>query len=319
VHGVTPILNLDPGDHTRDPGKEIDGTECSRHTFLSPRARTLRTARERLPPAVRRPQTIGRPPRSAYTPSSRSTASLSRQAYPARKPLALEREADRILARIGQLTDSVRHAEHEQNRGVDPERYARTAALDARERAPAHEGSLRHESHGQSSAPARSRQILSKLSQRARDSGGKSGKGSAGLHMHHKVCLKCIFSNIYDALPQQKGPFGDILDRASEEVRRTLERAYRENRLDAEDGVRVGRGFDRAARGITRLRLDERVMRRAEASFPVLIRTLDALHLATALVWSGDEPLEETEIWTLDRQMSLCAGALGFVTPLFGG
>jgi predicted nucleic acid-binding protein len=102
------------------------------------------------------------------------------------------------------------------------------------------------------------------------------------------------------------------------EVRRTLERAYRENHLDAEDGVRVGRGFDRAARGITRLRLDERVMRRAEASFPVLIRTLDALHLATALVWSGDEPLEETEIWTLDRQMSLCAGALGFVTPLFG-
>ena len=100
------------------------------------------------------------------------------------------------------------------------------------------------------------------------------------------------------------------------EVSRALERAVRQEQLSADDGVVARRAFVQLAKGITRLRLDERVLRRGESSYPLVVRTLDALHLATALVWSADDSPEDTEVWSLDRPMNLCAAALGFATPL---
>jgi predicted nucleic acid-binding protein len=53
------------------------------------------------------------------------------------------------------------------------------------------------------------------------------------------------------------------------------------------------------------------VKRRAAGPFPTVIGTLDAIHLATAILWQEMEPGSDFRILTQDRQMSLCARSLG--------
>jgi predicted nucleic acid-binding protein len=100
------------------------------------------------------------------------------------------------------------------------------------------------------------------------------------------------------------------------EFSRVLDRALRGGTLKAEEAVDIRRGFEETSRTINRLRLTEGILQRAEASFPLVIRTLDALHLASAVAWLGQDDPMNMEIWTLDRQFNLCAAAMGFVTPL---
>jgi hypothetical protein len=52
------------------------------------------------------------------------------------------------------------------------------------------------------------------------------------------------------------------------------------------------------------------VKTRAADSFPTIIGTLDAIHLATALLWQ-EIAGESVSIWTHDRQLALCASAMG--------
>ncbi|MEI6387866.1 MAG: type II toxin-antitoxin system VapC family toxin [Spirochaetota bacterium] len=99
------------------------------------------------------------------------------------------------------------------------------------------------------------------------------------------------------------------------ETARVMDRAFRSGELSSEECVAVRESFDATARGICRLRVNESVLRRAEASFPLSIRTLDGIHLATAVIWLGSEDPSEMEIWTLDRHFNLCAAAMGFRTP----
>lgn len=56
--------------------------------------------------------------------------------------------------------------------------------------------------------------------------------------------------------------------------------------------------------------------RRAMESFPVVVKTLDALHLATALAFHGTEGMEIVSVFSHDRSMNLCARALGLSVPL---
>jgi hypothetical protein len=62
------------------------------------------------------------------------------------------------------------------------------------------------------------------------------------------------------------------------------------------------------------------VLRRAEGPYPVVVRSLDALHLASAEQWlqaevpAGDPAL--ISLWSLDTRMNQCAALLGFTTPL---
>ena len=100
------------------------------------------------------------------------------------------------------------------------------------------------------------------------------------------------------------------------ELARVLERAIRSNRLSPEDAVGIRRGFEETAKTIDRLRISESVLRRAEGSFPIIIRSLDALHLASAALWCEPAPASDLAVWTLDRQFNLCAAAMGFATPL---
>ncbi len=99
------------------------------------------------------------------------------------------------------------------------------------------------------------------------------------------------------------------------ETRRVLDRCLRTGALDPSQAVRTRQAFEETAQGITQLRITEAILRRAEESFPLTIRTLDAIHLATALTWGGESTHEEFELWTLDLQFNQCAAALGIRTP----
>ena len=67
--------------------------------------------------------------------------------------------------------------------------------------------------------------------------------------------------------------------------------------------------------GLSLLPLDDQVKRRAAASFPTVIGTLDAIHLASAELWSQGTG-EDVAVFSLDRQMNTCAKAMGLATPL---
>ncbi len=61
--------------------------------------------------------------------------------------------------------------------------------------------------------------------------------------------------------------------------------------------------------------MSELALARAIDRFPVELRTLDALHLAT-LIWAAEQG-KEIALATYDRRMSACAAALGVsVLPL---
>ena len=62
---------------------------------------------------------------------------------------------------------------------------------------------------------------------------------------------------------------------------------------------------------LTLIEIGLAVKRRAAGPFPTVIGTLDAIHLASALLWQETEPGTELRILTQDRQLALCARSLG--------
>lgn len=62
--------------------------------------------------------------------------------------------------------------------------------------------------------------------------------------------------------------------------------------------------------------LDEEIKQTAAGPFPTVIGTLHALHLACARRAARHYPGETLLVFSYDRQMNLCARALGFSTPL---
>jgi predicted nucleic acid-binding protein len=53
------------------------------------------------------------------------------------------------------------------------------------------------------------------------------------------------------------------------------------------------------------------VKRRAAGPFPTVIGTLDAIHLATAILWQEAEPGSVVRILTRDKQLAMCAKTMG--------
>jgi predicted nucleic acid-binding protein len=62
--------------------------------------------------------------------------------------------------------------------------------------------------------------------------------------------------------------------------------------------------------------LDDEIKQAAAGPFPTVIGTLDALHLACARRCAGHFPGDTLLAYSYDRQMNICARALGFSTPL---
>ena len=59
------------------------------------------------------------------------------------------------------------------------------------------------------------------------------------------------------------------------------------------------------------IELGPAVKERAAGPFLTVIGTLDAIHLASAILWQQADPEMELAILTADRQLALCARSLG--------
>jgi uncharacterized protein len=95
------------------------------------------------------------------------------------------------------------------------------------------------------------------------------------------------------------------------EVRRLLDRLRLESALDDAGLVAAQKETARLERAIGRVRLSRAVLRRAAMPMPTVVKTLDALHLATALLLEERRGLDLT-FATHDAQQAAAAHALGF-------
>ena len=100
------------------------------------------------------------------------------------------------------------------------------------------------------------------------------------------------------------------------EVSSVIYRSLQTARLDPITATEVRHDFAHVAGGIHQIQLLEQVLRRASGPYPLNIRTLDAIHLASAELWLGEDAPSNVAAWSYDKQMNLCAAQLGFTTPL---
>jgi predicted nucleic acid-binding protein len=102
---------------------------------------------------------------------------------------------------------------------------------------------------------------------------------------------------------------------ASELIRveclRTLDRARIAERLADGDVARVREDLLAVLDSIALVRLDAAVLARAAEPFPTLVGTLDAIHLASALL--AREVSGDLRLATHDRELEIAARALGFM------
>lgn len=96
------------------------------------------------------------------------------------------------------------------------------------------------------------------------------------------------------------------------ECRRVIFRYRTEGLLDDQGLVTAMRRLEDVLDGLDLVELSGVIKKRAMEPFPTSIKTLDALHLATAIKFA--ERLEDggLVIFSYDKAMNLCAEALGF-------
>lgn len=97
------------------------------------------------------------------------------------------------------------------------------------------------------------------------------------------------------------------------ECERVLIRAWSTGGISETERVDQSAALARVAAHWIRLRVDEEVVERSARPFPVEpVRTLDALHLASALTARSAAP--DLQILTLDQRVRENGSRLGFVT-----
>jgi len=95
------------------------------------------------------------------------------------------------------------------------------------------------------------------------------------------------------------------------ECLRTLDRLHAQRRIGAEDlANRRGAIFD-LLEAVEVVDLSAPVLRRAAEPFPTPLGTLDALHLATALLWRERHPRGRATFATHDEELARAARACG--------
>ena len=99
------------------------------------------------------------------------------------------------------------------------------------------------------------------------------------------------------------------------ESRRVIHRYRIDGEIDDEGFVQANTRLNEVLSGISLLSLSSAVKRRAMGAFPVYVKTFDALHLASALVYADTSPGRGVLIFSFDPGMNRCAYALGFTAP----
>ena len=75
----------------------------------------------------------------------------------------------------------------------------------------------------------------------------------------------------------------------------------------------AGNNLEKILSGFYLIGINRAVKQRASEAFPTVIGTLDAIHLSSAVLWR-EHADDEILIMTFDKQMSVCAGAIGMHT-----
>lgn len=100
------------------------------------------------------------------------------------------------------------------------------------------------------------------------------------------------------------------------ECRRVIQRYRLQGELDDAGTAEASERLDAVLSGISLIALSNSVKRRAMGAFPVSVKTLDALHLASALVLAEKLGEEQLLLFSHDESMNRCARVLGFAAPL---
>lgn len=98
------------------------------------------------------------------------------------------------------------------------------------------------------------------------------------------------------------------------ECSRALDRLWREGHLD-EDDVAAKRGETAAIlERLEKLAINDEVLARASIPLPTVVRTLDVIHLATAIAYRSRQSPDERPILfaTHDQQLAKAAAAMHF-------
>ena len=98
------------------------------------------------------------------------------------------------------------------------------------------------------------------------------------------------------------------------ECRRVLHRCRLAGELTDEALTVARERLDEVLAGIDLLELSRQIKQRAMDPFPVNVRTLDALHVATALM--VDEEAGAVALFSHDEGMNRCARSLGITAAL---
>jgi len=116
--------------------------------------------------------------------------------------------------------------------------------------------------------------------------------------------------------PEQFSSFGKWEKQGSSELleiecQRTFERMRLQGELTDQEVVDLKDDLKDFLEKMDLIYLGPEILARAKGSYPVVLRTLDALHLSTAEVWSKylQQPVA---VVTHDKQMSLAAKSIGF-------
>lgn len=100
------------------------------------------------------------------------------------------------------------------------------------------------------------------------------------------------------------------------ECRRVLHRCRLQGELDDGGLYTAITRLEAVLAGITLFVIDDEVKKLAMEPFPMAIKTLDALHLATVLVWKRRNSGEPLVLYSTDAAMNRTAYALGVSSAL---
>ncbi len=95
------------------------------------------------------------------------------------------------------------------------------------------------------------------------------------------------------------------------EVRRTIDRLRLERALDDEKLADAHHALSPAVRVIGLIEVTPKVLRMASRPMPTVVKTLDAIHLASALLFA-ERTNADVLFGTHDRSQAIAARALGF-------
>ena len=99
------------------------------------------------------------------------------------------------------------------------------------------------------------------------------------------------------------------------ECRRVLHRYRLQGKLNDTGFIRAVERLEKVLNGMSLILLSPRVKKRAGQSLPLIVRTLDALHLSSANIYREENSDQTILFFTYDNQLNRCAQVLEYTVP----